>query len=120
LRDALNALAAQWLPEEQQLLFNGAGIGLGWMRGALRRLLLVHGHAATYDLAHGVMNDCARVHYDRLGQPGVDAIRALLERELDNLLQTTTHSGCSPGSSSDALWNIGRKQRPSAPNPLRI
>ena len=120
LREALDALAAQWLPEEQQLLFNGAGIGLGWMRGALRRLLLLHGHAATYDLAHGVMNDCARAHHDRLGQPGVDAIRALLERELQNLLQTTTHSGCSPGSSSDTLWNIGRKQRPSAPNPLRI
>lgn len=120
LREALNALAAQWLPKEQGLLFNGEGIGLGWMRGALPRMLTLHGHAAIHDLAHGIMNDCARAHRDRLGQRGVDAIRAVLERELQNLRQNPVHSGCSPGASSDILWNIGRKPRPSAPNPLRI
>jgi hypothetical protein len=78
------------------------------------------GHAATYDLAYGVISNCARAHHDRLGQPGVDAIGALLERELQNLPQTPTHSGSFPGSSADILWNIAQKSRPSAPNPLPL
>ncbi|MFC1642616.1 hypothetical protein ACFL5O_08015, partial [Myxococcota bacterium] len=125
LREALDALAAQWLPKEQQLLFGGLGIGPVWMRGALERLLVVHGATATHDLALGVMHDFARANPNRLGRRGVEAIQALLERELRALPlgpqhQTPAPSACSPGPSSATLWNIGQWLRPFAQNPMPI
>jgi transposase InsO family protein len=125
LREALEALAAHWLPKEQQLLFGGLGIGIAWMQGALARMVTVHGATALQDLAHGVMHDFARAHHERLGQRGVEAIEAVLEKELRALpseprKQTPTPSGCSPGPSSAILWNIGQLLRPFAQNSLPI
>jgi transposase InsO family protein len=120
LREALTGLVSQWLPTERQLLCGGEGAALGWMRAALHRLLVLHGHDAILDIAHGVMDDCARTHHDRLGQPGADAIRALLKRELTALLRSTPNSSCPPTPSLATLWNTGRTRRPPAPNPLPI
>jgi len=119
LREALIALTTQWLPAERQLLFRGEGAALGWIRGALRRLLLVHGHNATLDIAHGVVDDCIRAHHERLGQPGANAIRTLLQREL-NALPSPSNSPCGPSPPLATLWNTGRTQRPPAPNSLPI
>ena len=77
LREALCALARQWLPAEQQLLFAGDGAGLGWLRGSLQQLLVTHGHQATLDIARAVADESLRAHHDRLGHAGADAIRAL-------------------------------------------
>ncbi|MFC1642328.1 hypothetical protein ACFL5O_06525 [Myxococcota bacterium] len=82
LREALDALATQWLPKEQELLWGGLSIGQVWMQQALKKTLSLHGASAIRDLARGVMLDCARARHGRLGEPGVAAIRALLEREL--------------------------------------
>ena len=88
-------------------------------------MVTVHGAAALQDLAHGVMYDFARAHHDRLGQQGVEAIEALLQRELralpsDPRKQTPAPSGCPPEPSSAILWNIGQLLRPFAQNPLPI
>jgi hypothetical protein len=53
LRQALDLIALQWLPSAGHLLFDGDGLGVGWMRGALDLLLRRHGGAATDDIAAG-------------------------------------------------------------------
>ncbi|MFC1642697.1 hypothetical protein ACFL5O_08425 [Myxococcota bacterium] len=125
LREALDALAVHWLPKEQQLLLGGLGIGTAWMPEALARIVTVHGATALPDLAHGVRYDFARAHHERLGPRGLEAIQAVLEKELPALpseprQQTPVPSGCSPGPSSATLWNIGQLLRPFAQNPLPI
>ena len=120
LREALSGLVSQWLPREQQLLFGGDGAALGWMRGALIKLLVLHGHQGTTDIAMGFMDECARTYQDRLGQNGTEAIRTLLQRELSALPGTPP---VCPGASNPPpaiLWNTGRTKRPPAPNPLSI
>lgn len=125
LREALSALAIQWLPKEQQLLCGGEGVGLGWMRAALRRLLLVYGYPAIIDVARAVTDEFARGHLDRLGQQGLDAICSLLQRELRLLERqpppspaNPRHSGCSPEPLAAILETVGRTPRPPPPNPL--
>jgi transposase InsO family protein len=118
LRDALTALANQWLPAERRLLFGGEGAALGWLRGALHKLAHVHGPNATLDIAHAVVNQSVRAHQDRLGQSGAHAIHSLLQRELNALLAATPDSSCASSPPLATLWNTGRTQRPPAPNPL--
>src|SRR5271166_7181087 len=55
LRQALDLVAMQWVPSAAHLLFDGDGLGVGWMRGALGLLLRRHGCAATDDIAAGVI-----------------------------------------------------------------
>ena len=50
LRQALDVLAVQWLPGDQQLLFDGAGLGVAWISGALDLLLSRVGRLATHDI----------------------------------------------------------------------
>jgi len=120
LREAITALVSQWQPREQQLLFGGVGAALGWMQQALRRIAIVHSDIALKDIATGVMNDCAQAHFHRLGQPGVDAIRALLLRELSAIAPPNQDSTCLSAPPLATLWNTGRTKRPPAPNPLPI
>jgi hypothetical protein len=120
LREAITALVSQWQPREQQLLFGGVGAALGWMQQALRRIAIVHDEAALADIANGVMNDCARAHFARLGQSGVDAIRALLQREISAIAPPNQNHTCQSAPLLATLWNTGRTKRPPAPNPLPI
>ncbi len=96
------------------------GAALGWLRGALHRLLVVHGDSAITDIAHGVLDDCVRRHHDRLGEQGAVVIRSLLRRELATPLQSTPNSPCGPTPSPATLWSTGRTRRPPAPIPLPI
>jgi hypothetical protein len=80
LRAALDALALQWQPKDCSLLFDGVGLGLGWMRRALRRLPQLHGKAAI-DLTTGVFHAFRLAQLDRLGPHGIAAIEAILQRE---------------------------------------
>jgi hypothetical protein len=82
LSDALGLLAMQWLPEQRQLLFDGDGLGLGWMRGALHTLLARHGDSTAADLVAGVLDEFLRARRDALGDDGCDAIALLLQRQL--------------------------------------
>jgi transposase InsO family protein len=120
LRQGLIGLIGQWRPVEQQLLFGGEGAALGWLRGAVHRLLITHGDSPATDIARGVLDDCIRTHHDRLGQQGAIVIRSLLRRELAALLRPVPKSSCGPHPSPATLWNTGRTRRPPAPNPLPI
>jgi hypothetical protein len=120
LREALAALVTQWLPAERQLLFGGEGAALGWIRGALQQILSVHGCQATLDITRGLVDDCVRSCHDRLGEPGADAIRNLLQRELNALLRAPPNSSCAPDPPLATLWNTGRTPRPPPPKPLPI
>lgn len=120
LREAIAGLVSQWRPREQHLLFGGEGAALGWMQAALPRIASAHGDAALVDIANGVMSDCARIHFGRLGQPGVDAIRTLLQRAISAIASPTQDPPCHPTPPLATLWNTGRTKRPPAPNPLPI
>lgn len=120
LREAITGLVSQWRPREHKLLFGGVGPALGSMQAALRRLLVVHGNVALLDIANGVMDECARAHFGRLGQPGVDAIRTLLQREISTIIPSTPNSSCPSAPPLATLWNTGRTKRPPAPNYLPI
>ena len=120
LHEAIDGLISQWQPREQQLLFGGIGAAFGWMQQALRRIAIVHGNGALSDIANGVMNDCTQSHFRRLGQPGVDAIRALLLRELSVIAPPNPIPSCQSALPLATLWNTGRTKRPPAPNPLPI
>jgi hypothetical protein len=113
-------LIAQWHPVEQQLLCGGEGAALGWLRGALRRLLVMHGDSAVTDIACGVLDDCTRVHHDRLGLQGAAVIGSLLRRELAAVHRSASKPSCGPHPSPATLWNTGRTRRPPAPIPLPI
>ena len=118
LREALGAMVCQWQPREQQLLFGGVGAALGWIQNALRGIARLHGTDTLADIAGGVMNDCAQANFERLGQPGVDAIRQLLQRELQALTPSNPNPACQKPHPLGTLWYTGRTKRPPAPNPL--
>src|ERR1019366_10797104 len=119
LRQALDLIALQGIPSEHHLLFDGAGLGVGWMRGALDLLLRRHGCTATTDIAAGVLGQLRLACLPALGDHGVDAVAALLEREL-----AQAHARCQADLAPDPACAIhraiGLSTRPPPPNPLRI
>jgi hypothetical protein len=82
LRQALDLIALQWIPHERHLLFDGAGLGVGWMRGALDLLLRRYGCTATTDFAAGLLGQFRLACLPSLGDDGINAVALLLEREL--------------------------------------
>jgi len=82
LHHALDLCAMQWLPTVSVLLAGGHGLGLAYIRSALRRLLDLHDPDATRDIAAGVLHAWTLTALDRLGPTGVAAIASLLGREL--------------------------------------
>ena len=106
----------QWIPVTAELLMGGVGYGLGTMRAALRSLNERHPHAAA-DLARGAMHDFRLAHADRLGPAGIDAIAALLERELAKL---GGNDDCAPVAASDILARTGKTPRPPPSGHLPI
>jgi transposase InsO family protein len=79
LRVALTMLAAQWDPRARALLFDGEGLGLGWITAALRRLFQTHDARAADDLVAGTLHAFRLAHLDRLGPDGIAAVVALVE-----------------------------------------
>jgi hypothetical protein len=118
-RHALDLLAMQWRKDQGVLLFDGAGLGLGWMRAALRRLSELFGARDSADIASGVVHAFLADH-DELGPQGRAAIEALLRRHLP----TTTASADTPdiatANASAILRLAGRNQRPLPSARLRI
>jgi hypothetical protein len=116
LREGLDLVAAQWLPEQHRLLFRGVGLGSATVQNAMAQLARVHGAAAA-DLARGVLHDFRLAHLDRLGTDGVAAVARIAERHLTTLDPT---QNCPPTSAPAMLARTGKKPRPPPPNPLRI
>jgi hypothetical protein len=88
LRAAMDRLAAQWNPSTRALLFDGEGLGLGWVTAALRRLFDLHDPRVAGDLVAGTLHAFRLAYVDRLGPDGVAAIVALVERRHATLAPT--------------------------------
>jgi hypothetical protein len=108
LRHALELLAHQWLPATASLLLGGEGAGLGHLRGALRRLAELHPDAIR-DLALGAFDDFRLAFNDHVGPAGIDAIAALLARELHKV---SADQNCAAPAASAILARTGKKPRP--------
>ncbi|MBI2395160.1 MAG: transposase family protein [Deltaproteobacteria bacterium] len=124
LREAITMLAAQWHPTKRALLFDGAG-ALGLVRAALERLVALNGSRPAADIACGVFADFVLRHHDRLGDAGVDAIEAIVQRELE-CLHTRAHTRGHSDSTADGsppimlMLPLGLFRRPRPPEPLSI
>jgi hypothetical protein len=117
LREALQAIALQWLPLDSRLLFDGVGLGTGWMCAALDLLIRRHGHAAADLLAAGVLDQFRLASRDSLGDLAVNAIAAVLERELAQA-HARHHSDLAPQPPSAIPAPIGLSTRSNPPKPL--
>lgn len=113
LREALDALAAQWQPCSQQLLYGGAGLARRWLNDSLSLLADRHGPGAAGDIAHGVFRSFAVVTLDRIGEDGVAAIRAMLDQCLTPLPQEPAPSRCTQGFVAAILARAGSETRPA-------
>jgi len=123
LREALDALASQWQPRNAVLLFGGVGLGLGWLRASLARLVARHGLLAATDTVIGALADLRLRRHDHLGDAGFQAVVSVVHRELARPgphRRAPPSTQCPPPANSATLWNIGRTTRPPAPAPLRI
>lgn len=118
LRQALDLIALQWLPSDGHLMFDGGGLGIGWMRAALDLLLRRHGGAATDDIAAGVLGQFRLSCLPSLGNDGIHAVALLLEREL-----AQAHARHQPDLAHDPARAIpraiGLSTRSTPPDPLR-
>jgi transposase InsO family protein len=121
LRDALHLLAIQWRPEQGSLLFDGQGIGLGWMRAALQQLVARLGVTTAADVIEGVLHSFRLAHLDRLGPQGVSHIEALVRCHLPLRCATEhdTKQGLAPFDASAILRVTGRNLRPNHSDRLR-
>jgi transposase InsO family protein len=118
LREALHAIAVQWLPAEGRLLFDGAGLGTGWMSAALDLIIRRHGHDPADHLAAGVLDEFRLASLHSLGDAAVIAIAAILQRELA-LAHARHQSDLAPDPHSAIPAAIGLSTRPDPPKPLR-
>lgn len=110
LEAALQALAAQWHPSSQSLLFGGAGLGSAWLKDSLERLQELHGVVATCDIASGTFDAFARQHADLLGPAGIAAVEATLRDHLQA-------GDCAHRFAGDNLRETGPPTCPD-PSPL--
>lgn len=114
LADALNAFACQWLPDNKQLLFGGAGIGHAWIRGAIERLVELHGPASA-DIARGVFNHFRQAQQQHLGAEGLQAIERVVEPYFARIPILDDKQHCSAEFLSAILANNGSLTHPKPP-----
>jgi len=114
LAEALHAFASQWLPDKKTLLFGGAGIGHAWMRGALKRLVELHGPAAG-DIALGVLNNFRHAQLDNLGADGIGAVERIAHRYFAELPKLDETVNFSSEFLSAILRNNGSLPHPQPP-----
>jgi transposase InsO family protein len=111
LQAALGALAAQWHPSSQSLLFDGVGLGSAWLKDSLERLRELHGAVAASDIASGTFDAFARQQCDPLGPAGIAAIEATLRDHLRSI------GDCAHRFAGANLKETGPPSRPD-PSPL--
>jgi hypothetical protein len=119
LRDALGALADEWLPAARELLLRGRGLGHAWMHKALGRLVELHGPLAARDLASAVVRDFARLHNDRIGPDGVRAVLHAARPIIDAIPTPEHPLDCAARFASAMLPSTGPPARPAPHEPLR-
>jgi len=117
LGQALDLLAMQWLPDERQLLFDGAGLGVAWCRGALDLLLRCHAGPATDDIVAGVLAEFQLRSFHSLGDAGLRAVAGVLEREVARA-HTRHQSDLAHDHACAIPPAIGLSTRSHPPNPL--
>jgi hypothetical protein len=105
LRDALETLAVQWIPERNTLLFGGAGLGRRHLDDAIARLAEIHGAQLARDVANGVFLKFKIDDPRNIGQRGLNAIRGLLDAALADKLKNQTD--CKLSFASAILRNNG-------------
>jgi hypothetical protein len=105
LEDALNLLAAQWIPENNALLFGGAGLGRKHLVDAIKSLIESHGHQAATDITNGVFRRFEINDPKNIGHNGRMAIRKLLDAVLNN--QRKIQTDCTLNFPSAILRNNG-------------
>jgi hypothetical protein len=118
LRQALDLIALQWLPSEHHLLFDGHGLGVGWMRAALDLLLRRHGCNASNDIAAGLLDQFRLACLPALGDDGIHAVAAILERELAQA-HARHQADLAPDPACAIHRAIGLSTRSTPPSPLR-
>lgn len=115
LRDALDAVAAQWCDGE--LLFGGAGPATRWISDALARLSQAHGALHTADLAAGVFRAFKQDALSRIGPDGVAAVHAVLCSHLDALPSPEGHSSCTAHFAAILRGTGSNPRPPPSPRP---
>ena len=105
LRDALELLALQWIPERNELLFGGAGLGRRHLIDAVARLSEIHGHLVARDIANGVFLKFKTDDPKNIGPYGLDELRRLMAGTLDHILKYQTD--CILSFASAILHNNG-------------
>jgi hypothetical protein len=105
LRDALDALAAQWIPERNTLLFGGAGLGKRNLIDAIACLADIHNAQIAQDVAIGVFQKFEIDDPKSIGTNGLCAIRRLLDAALEKQLKN--QSDCKLSFAPAILRNNG-------------
>jgi hypothetical protein len=118
LYDALDALAAQWLPARGELLYNGVGLGRAWLRAAIARLCELHGPDAAFDISEGVYLAFAAAEEQKLGGTGLASIRRLLDQTLPERPPSPTQSACTQSFARAILPRNGSNRRSPPASPL--
>jgi hypothetical protein len=105
LTDALNMLSFQWIPENNALLFGGAGLGKKHLVDAIARLDEIHGNRAAHDIATALFSKFVKDDPKNIGTEGLAAIRKLFESTLAEKLKNQTD--CNPSFACAILRNSG-------------
>lgn len=119
LRQALDTIAAQWLPERGELLCGGVGAGTAWLRGALARLVEVHGPVAGVDIAGAAIASFASASRSRLGDDGVRAVVSKATQHAAQLATAPPTVDVAAELTAAILRDTGPPRRPEPPFPLR-
>lgn len=118
LRDALDAIALQWVPASRALLAGGVGLGTAWLARATARLVELNGPAAA-DLVHASVRDWSRHHLDHLGAHGVRAVLDVARPYLDHIPTANDEVVCPNDFASAILRSTGPPPRPAPLTSLR-
>ncbi len=119
LRQALEAIAAMWIPQGGVLFCDGVGFGTAWLTRALRALVDRHGYVTANDIARGVFDAFEHDWIERLGPDGIAAVEHQFTAKLVQIEPSSTSRTCSPIDASAILGNNGPKQRPPPSAALR-
>jgi len=111
LNDALTALAHQWLPQQQALLFDGIGLARGWLNCSLNHLIRTNGPIATIDIALGVFRQFETADPLNLGSHGLQTIYSILKKTLEKIDKPKTD--CKLTFVATILRNTGPPLRPT-------
>jgi len=118
LRDALDLVAMQWVPQQSVIFADGAGFGLGLAHRAIARLAELHGLTAAADVIRGVLASWRIANLDRLGRDGLAAVEHVIVRGLADATPDST-ARCAASATSATLPLAGRFPRPPPSDRLR-